>query len=544
MSKSTGFDQIIRSMRLGKLCAERSITAAEGLERAAEARQRHAHAAISPSSRRKVLKGLAGVTAGALGFSQVSVAARSRPDVSIGIVGAGLAGLACADELATAGIVATLYEGRERIGGRQWSMGGNFAGPVMFPGQVVERGGELIDTTHTTIKAYAKRFKLKLEDVTRQWLPGEVSYFFGGRHVSEEEVVAEFRDLADRVRPDLARLSNYVDYQSHTPFDVAMDNTNLREYLERVGAGPVAMAALDVSYHIEYGAEIEQQNVLNWLFFMHIDKRSRFQPFGVFSDERYHIIGGNEQIARGIANSLPGPIELGLRLLRVSKRSDGRVQLTFDDNGHALTVTHDAVVFAIPYSTLRDVELPADLPASNRFAIDNLFYGANTKMHVGFNRRFWGDFGSEGASYSDLPNHQTTWEPNPSGASPGNAVLLDYSGGPRAANLNPSNVDLEVSRWLADVEKIWGGAIAAAKKTAPAKFLAHMQHWPSDPFSKGSYTCNRPGYFTQLEGRVGTPAGNLFFCGEHTDSFYEWQGYMEGALNSGIRAAGELLAEL
>lgn len=544
MGKTTGFDQIVRAMRLGKLCAERGISAAEGLERAAEARLRHERAAEVSGSRRDVLKALAGVTAGAFAFPHAGLAARSRPDVSVGIIGAGLAGLACADELAAAGIAATLYEGRERIGGRQWSMGGSFAGPVTFPGQVVERGGELIDTTHLTMKAYAKRFKLKLEDVTKQWLPGEVSYFFGGRKVREEEVVAEFRDLADRVRPDLRRLSNYVDYRSHTPFDVAMDHTNLREYLERVGAGPIVTAALDVSYHIEYGAEIDQQNVLNWLFFMHIDKRSRFQPFGVFSDERYHIIGGNEQIARGIAASLPGPIELGLRLLRVAKRSDGRVQLTFDDNGRALSVTHDAVVFATPYSTLREVQMPADLPAANRFAIDNIFYGANSKMHVGFARRFWGDHGSEGASYSDLRNHQTTWEPNPSGVSTGNAVLLDYSGGSRAAGLNPAKADLEAARWLADLEKIWGSATAAAKKTAPAKFLAHIQNWTVDPFSKGAYTCNRPGYFTELEGRVGAPAGNLFFCGEHTDSFYDWQGYMEGALNSGIRAADELLAAL
>lgn len=530
-------------MRLGKLCAEKRLPARDALERAAEQRLRHERLQQASRSRRDVLRGAAGIAAGALALPGLVNAAKSRPNLSVGIVGAGLAGLSCADTLATKGINATIYEGRERIGDRQWSMGGSFAGPVMFPGQVVERGGELIDTTHTTMKAYAKRFKLQLEDVTKQWLPGEVSYYFAGRHVSEEEVVDEFRDLADRVRPDLSRLSNYVDYKKHTAFDVQMDNTNLREYLERIGAGPVISTALDVIYNIEYGAEIEQQNVLNWLFFMHIDKRSRFQPFGIFSDERYHIVGGNEQIARGIAASLPGPIELGLRLLKVAKRSDGRVDLTFDDNGHTLTVTHDAVIFAIPYSTLRDVELPADLSAANRFVIDNFSYGNNTKLNVGFTRRFWGDHGSEGSSYSDLPNHQTTWEPNPSKATPGNAVLLDYSGGNRAKNLNPAQTNLDVARWLNDLETIWGGAISAAKKTAPNVFVAHMQHWPSDPFSKGSYSSNQPGYFTQMEGRVGAPAGNLFFCGEHTDSFYDWQGYMEGALNSGIRAANELLGK-
>ena len=67
-----------------------------------------------------------------------------------------------------------------------------------------------------------------------------------------------------------------------------------------------------------------------------------------------------------------------------------------------------------------------------------------------------------------------------------------------------------------------------------------MQHWPSDPFSLGSYTSTPPGYFTQWEGRVGLPVANLFFAGEHTDAFYDWQGFMEGACNSGIRAAAEL----
>jgi monoamine oxidase len=146
MGKTSGFDQIVRAMRLGKLCAQRGISAKEGLERAAEARLKHETATAKPAARRDVLRGLAGMTAGVLAFPRMGLAARSRPQISVGIVGAGLAGLACADMLADAGVTATLYEGRERIGGRQWSMGGNFAGPVMFPGQVVERGGELIDS--------------------------------------------------------------------------------------------------------------------------------------------------------------------------------------------------------------------------------------------------------------------------------------------------------------------------------------------------------------------------------------------------------------
>jgi monoamine oxidase len=416
----------------------------------------------------------------------------------------------------------------------------------MCPGQVVERGGELIDTTHITMKKYARQLGLRLEDVTKAWLPGEVSYFFDGVNVSEEEIVDELRALTDALRSTLAALSNSITSASYSTFDETIDYTTLQQLLQDNGAGRLLTKVIGTVYTIEYGREIDRQSALALLFFMHLDKRSRFQPFGVFSDERYHVIGGNEQIARGLAARVPGPITLAMRLVAARKLSDGRIQLTFDNAGKTKTVVHDAVIVTLPFSTLRLVDLHTSLgiPAWQRDMIRRFDYGRNTKLNVGFTSRIWGNYDSEGSSYSNLANHQATWEPNPSNATPGNAVLLDYSGGERAERLNPLNVDADAQQWLADVDRIWPGAAAAAKRTSRGRILAHMQHWPSDPFSLGSYTSNPPGYFTRWEGRVGVPTGNVFFAGEHTDSFYEWQGFMEGACNSGIRAAGELLSAL
>ena len=542
MSRTSGFADIIRALRLATAFERDGVSTAEGLERLADARTRRTQ---HGPTRRDVLKGI-GVAAATGVFGSTASASPVRPTASVGIVGGGLAGLSAADTLAGAGIAATIYEGRDRIGGRQWSMGGSFAGPVMFPGQVVERGGELIDTTHTTMKGYAKQFGLKLEDVTKAWLPGEVTYYFGGRHVTEAEVVDDFRALVDALRPTLASLSNFVAYNAYSPFDLAMDRKSLLQLLQEVGASPLLTRVLETVYTIEYGREIEYQSSLGLLFFMHIDKRSRFQPFGVFSDERYHVLGGNQQIAQGIASRLPRPVQLGMCLLDVRKRSDGRIQLTFDRSGTSVVVVHDSVILTLPYSTLRRVNLhpSVGVPAWQQQIIQQFDYGMNAKLNVGFTRRIWGDYNSEGSSYSDLPNHQSTWEPNPSGATVGNAVMLDYSGGERGRRLDPTRVQAEAQAWLTDLDTVWPGAAAAAKRTQGNKLVAHLQHWPSDPFSLGSYTSNPPGYFTQWEGRVGLPVSNLFFAGEHTDSFYEWQGFMEGACNSGIRAAGELLDSL
>jgi monoamine oxidase len=456
------------------------------------------------------------------------------PDVRVAIVGAGLAGLACGDELNNNGIHATLYDASNRVGGRCFSLGG------IFPGQVAERGGEFIDNLHKTLLGYAKRFNLALEDVEKE-PPGEVFYFFNKQLFPESAVVEEFRDFVAAMRDDLRKVGKPT-ADSHTAADAILDFTNLREYLETRGAGEIARKAIEQAYIAEYGLEIEEQSCLSFLLFIHADRRSKFRPFGVFSDEHYHVIGGNEQIVEGLRNRLNGQIQLGMTLVKALKHASGEIELTFE-NG--LSKTFDAVVFAIPFSTLREVELDASLglPDWKKFAIEELRYGTNAKMMVGFDRRPWLAQGSNGASYSDLAHHQTTWETNPTKVTDLHAILTDYSGGNRGASLDSKNVQTEAESFLTDLNRVYPGALAAASRPA-GSFRVHLEHWSSNPFVKGSYTCNHPGYFTTIADNEAKPIGNLYFAGEHTSSFYEFQGFMEGAALSGIRVAREILQDI
>lgn len=469
------------------------------------------------------------------------VAAKPTPSpLSVGIVGAGLAGLACADTLKTRGIRASIYDAGTRSGGRCWSLRG------MFPGQVAERGGELIDTLHTTMLGYAKRFRLRLEDVTNA--PGEVFYYFSGRRYTEAVIVAEFRDFISLMRTDLRRLSREVSAIGHTTDDAALDQISLLAYLEGqnaagIAAGPVAKAAIIAAYEAEYGLEAGEQSCLNFLLFMHPDRRSIFPLFGVFSDTPYHLVDGNDRIIEGLTRELPGQIIYDRTLLQVRRMSDGRIELTFQEGARTIIATHDVAVLAIPFSTLRLVELDAGLalPPAQRQAILTLGYGTNAKTHIGFSSRPWHRLRSNGTSYSDLSNHQTTWESNPTRGSDARAILLDYSSGQRGARLNQTDLQIEVQRFLQDLNHVYPGAMEAAA-LLQGRYLAHLEHWPSNPLTKGSYTCYRPGQFTSIAGLEGVPADNLFFAGEHTNSFYEWQGFMEGAALSGIAAARSILA--
>lgn len=500
-------------------------------------------------SRRSVLKGATVLGAGlAAGLGTQASAGQSRGggrtgDLRVGIVGAGIAGLACAYDLKRAGILATIHETNDRPGGRMFSLGGTFGGPVSFPGQVVERGGELIDTGHKTMLGYAQEFGLAKENMVKP--PGEVFYYFGGQRHAESVVVDQYRAFVAAMRPDLQAMSAAPSVDAYTPADRQFDLIDLRTYLETRGAGPVVKAAIIASYEAEYGLAASELSCLNFLFFIRANRRSRFEPFGV-SDERYHLVGGNQQVPREIAARLPGQIRYGERLEAARKTAAGAVELTLRRGSTVFTATYDAVVFAIPFSVLRNVALDVSLalPAWKTLAINQMGYGTNAKMMVGFNGPFWSALGSNGASYSDLPNHQATWETNPSRATSQSAVLTDYSSAARGANLDPRNVQREVDRFVTDLNRVYPGASQKVTRDASGKALAHLEHWPSNPNTMGSYTAYRTGQFTSICGNEGKPVGNLFFAGEHANSFYMWQGFMEGGALSGKDTAAAILAKV
>jgi len=299
---------------------------------------------------------------------------------------------------------------------------------------------------------------------------------------------------------------------------------------------------VDVAYTIEYGLDISRQSCLAFLLFIHADRRSKFQLFGS-SDERFHVVAGNDAIAQGLSDRLPGQVALGHRLMRVRKLPSGRIQLAFDAGSRIVEAEHDAVVLAIPFSVLRQVELDASLglPDWKRAAIADFQYGTNSKLMIGFNGRPWLVLNdSNGSSYSDLPNHQSTWETNPSRAGSASAILTDYTGGALGAGLLPANVQQDALRFLLDLDKVYPGSFAYATRDGQGSFRVHLENWSLNPLALGAYTCPAPGYFTSIAGNEAKPVGNLFFAGEHTDSFYAAQGFMEGAANSGLRAAKEV----
>ena len=503
-------------------------------------------AAPGNESRRRFTKGVLAATTGAAAlslspaaFAALGTAGRLRGTntrTQVAVVGAGIAGLACANELARMGLQASIFEAGERVGGRCASLRG------VFPGQVVERGAEFIGGSHHAMIGYARALGLELEDASR--LPGDGYFQFGGNRYTQAQVAREYREFAQSIRGDLA-LVGAPTADRFNASEQALDQLSIDEYLDQRGAGRLLRQLVASAYLAEYGASVHELGALGFLRFVHGNQRSKLSPFGGDADARLRVVGGNDQIATGLAGQLPVPVEFGHRLVSVRRLASGKVRLVFDVAGIAVQRDYHAAVLAVPFSVLRDVEMHSSLgmPAWKSLAINASAMGNHARINVGFKTPYWyAQHGLSGTGYTDLQRVQATWEAHAGTPGSDAAVLAAHVGGDAALALGQQGVQADANAFLAQLEQVMPGALAAANRDAAGNVLAHVESWSHNPLAKGSYSCNRPGYFTTLAQNEAKPVGNLLFAGDHTSSVYEWQGFMEGAALSGLRAAAEVHA--
>lgn len=451
----------------------------------------------------------------------------ARADDEVVIVGAGIAGLTAAWRLRQAGVRVRLFEAQGRVGGRMLSLRNHFP-----DGQVIELGGELIDTGHTRIRALAAELGLVLDDLLEGESSGD-TWHFDGRAVGEREIVAAFVPVAQAIERDVAALGDGdLDFRDDNPAFRALDALSIAQWLDRHGVGGWLRKLIDVAYTTEMGLEIDQQSALNLLTFIGTDGGDAFEVFGD-SDERFHVRGGNDLIVQRLGERLADAIETAHALEAVATRGDGYV-LSFRHGMASREVVANQVVLALPFTLLREVRIDAALPARKRRAIDTLAYGTNAKLMIGFDRRVWRAYGANGATMSDLP-YQTTWETSRKQRGSG-GVLTNFTGGRHGMALGEGTAKQQADAAVAALERVFPGASAARAGAREARM-----HWPSQPWVRGSYACLRPGDWSSLRGVMGEAVGGLHFAGEHCA--LETQGFMEGGCESGEAAARGVLAQ-
>ncbi|HAP00940.1 MAG TPA: FAD-dependent oxidoreductase [Bacteroidetes bacterium] len=453
-------------------------------------------------------------------------------NMNIVIVGAGMAGLNCCYQLKKQGIGSKVYEASTRVGGRIFT-----ASNIMAPGLTTELGGEFIDSIHTDMIHLAQEFNLPLIDT---FAPSETSlvyqdYFFNGQHYSLQEVIDAFLPYASQIQSDINSLPNVIVYNNYGNADF-YDNQSISQYFDSIGMTGWIREALEVAYLTEYGREVDDQSAINFLYLFSPDTSAgTFDIFGE-SDERYKISGGNQLVINKIYEQVQTSVTLERKLVKLSKLANNTYKLWFEKpNGTTIQITADAVVLTLPFTILRTVDLSGvTLPSWKTNAIQNLGYGTNAKLMLGFNSRYWRSQGYTGYNFSDT-GMQTGWDNSElqGGIKGGYTVFL---GGNLGIDLGSGTAESQKNIYLPKLEQIWNGISSQYNGN-----VQRMQ-WPSQPYTLGSYACYRPGQFQTICGAERKEVGNLFFAGEHCS--LNFQGYMNGAAETGKRAASKIIETL
>jgi monoamine oxidase len=487
------------------------------------------------STRKEFLRDTAAAGAAVTAFGTLAPRARAAaPAGRVVVVGAGLAGLSAAYRLQQAGVRAEVHEGNTRVGGRCWTIRGAFA-----DGQIAEHGGELIDQGHTQVRQLASELGLKLDNLLASEANGtEQTNWFDGARYSYEDATADIKAAWQKIHKDVVAASYPTLFNLSTERGRQLDAMSIVDWINETFEGGINSKIgqlLDVAYNIEYGAESSVQSSLNLLYLLAYSGQGNLRIFGP-SNEKYRVAGGNDQIPQRLGDLLAGQITTGSELIAIRVTAAGRWELTFRQGSATKTITADRVVLALPFSILRSSVnfSKAGFEKLKVTAIREQGMGTNSKLHVQLTSRPWRALGFNGETFSDR-GYQNTWEV--SRAQPGaSGILVNYTGGTIGASFGSGTPASRAQQFLAQVEPVLPGVTKAWNGRATVDF------WTGYPWTKGSYSYWKVGQYTKFAGMERERQGTCHFAGEHCS--IDFQGYLNGAVETGERAAGEILADL
>lgn len=433
--------------------------------------------------------------------------------ISVLVAGAGLAGLTAARELAKKGAAVTVVEARDRVGGRVLTT----RAPFRFR-QHAEAGADLIDESQKEICTLIRDVGLRLAEI----LPGGFSAI--RQHTSGLRVGGKrgWIDLQKRLQPEVRALCLSEQRWDGGVADV-LARESVAQWLDRVRA-PKPLRDVAVGMRGFFLADPDQLSLLSL-----VDQLAEDGAPG--GEKMFRIAGGNDRLAIALAKSLGRSLEPNTVLRRVSQSADGIVA-SIEARGRLRELGADYVVCAVPATTLRDVVFDPAMPNAQRDAIATLRYGGATKTALQFSQAIWRQPRKPRAFGTPLPIG-AVWDGNEEQRQEAGILTLLAGGGASAstrrllAEGGPSRLIREMS-WL----RLDKTELIAWSSTS----------WENDEWARGGYAFFDTRFAPSARAWLARPFRRVFFAGEHTS--FRWQGYMNGAVETGLRAAEEITAHV
>jgi len=469
--------------------------------------------------RREFLRTL-GLAAGSLmlpgSVTQLDAALRAASAVEkkkVIIIGAGLAGLGAAFQLDKQGHDITVLEARLRAGGRVMTVRHPFA-----DGLHAEAGGEWINSAHQHIIMLAKELGLELREGY-----GDGGIFYNQRLMSSSEA---FRRI-----PGMARLQKAVeelqkDINVNEPPSQSsrreLDKMDYLAYLRQAGVDAEAISIARQHINGLMTVKLEEISAMHMAY-----------EFALPQEEGGHemrVVGGNDQIPLRLAEKLGERVFYGRAAVGIEHDNRG-VRVHYLEGDRQRTIDGDHVIVAAPASCGRRLKFQPALPIESQRALNEVGYGRVMKTLVQTRRRFWEnvdpplesvstdtEVGNIYHSSQNLKSHR--------------GVLTFYSGGSCADAMTKYAIAERVMRAQKACAEVWPGAQHLCEG-------GFNHYWNAEQWTRGSYAFFAPGQMTTMREWLAKPVGRIHFAGEHTAV---WQGYMNGAVESGFRAAKEIEA--
>lgn len=513
-------------------------------------------------SRRDFLKAGGGIVLGTAIFGRpdTAYAAKSKPVPTIGIMGAGIAGMTAAYTLQQAGLGSTVFESSKRIGGRMHTL--ETSAGYWNDLQYSEWCGEFINPSAKTLISLCKTFGLTLTNTAKAVPKGsqETNYVFG-EYYTYEQARSDFKPVAPILSSQLKDAPFPTLYNSYTSEGKRLDNLNVYQWIEDYVPGGISSgfgALLNSIYIEETGRNTTTLSALGLVYA--IGNQPTKQPTGGFSwtgteTGTYKIAGGNQKLPIAIfdrvtSHSPACTVHLQWKMTAIAVNSNGRITCEFSTPTGTTEKTFDDVILTMPFSVLRSLDYSgAGFNNLKKTAISQLGYGTNTKMNMQFDTRYWNATGpwpgvSDGTVLSDLP-FNCGWDAS-AGQSGTTGIEVLFNGGSEGASISipqgpfvtvqeSPQAASYVKKYLSQLNEVLPGA------TSQYNGLATVSTPWSDPNLLGSYSCLLVGQNTLFNGYQKVRQGNIHFAGEACSvTFY---GFMEGGAESGVSAAKEIISD-
>jgi len=458
---------------------------------------------------------------------------RRREDVVV--VGAGLSGLVAARAMARAGHSVAVVEARDRVGGRMLSR--------QVGGDVVDLGAEFIGPTQNHIKSLVDELDIR---TFPSYVTGKSVYVAGGRRTTYSDsgpfgaVPPDLALLADLLliipRLDSMALQTPVDAPWRAARAGQWDAVSLETWIRQSSTGGKRFLDLArAATRSIFGAEPRELSLLFTTFFIAAsgDERNPGTFERNFSTrngaQQDRIAGGTQLIAERVAMELGRRVILRSPVRRIVAAGD-RIDVISDRYVNSAR----RVIVALPPALAGRIQYEPALPALRDGLTQRMPQGYLVKVQAVYERPFWRGEGLNGTSIADVGPLNVTFDSSPEGGSPG--ALLGFAGGDEGRSFSRLAADERRRAALASFARAFG-----PQALEPIDFIEG--DWPGDPYSRGCPVgIAPPGVLTTYGAALREPVDRIHWAG--TESGTYWNGYMDGAVSAGERAAREVLERL